>query len=720
MLQGVRPTTVINPLQSWFKDLWHYFLRPAQIFRKYNRSDLRPDLLAGLTVGIVTLPQAIAFALLSDLPPQTGLYTAIVASIVGALWGSSIHLNTGPTNTTSLLVLSTLITVAAPNSPEYLMAASLMAVMVGVIRLVMGLARLGVLVNFVSDSVIIGLTAGAGILIFVNQLQHLLRIPVPRSPYFTTTLLAILAGLTSTHWLSLLLGLLTIGIISGARRINRNLPGPLLAMVATTALVAVFNLPDYGVIVLGELPNGLPPFAIPPLTDINLMQKLLAGSLAVAAIGLVEATSIARVVAIQSGQRLDSNQEFVGQGLANVAAGFFSGYTCAGSFTRSGVNFTAGARSPLANVFAGLFVLVALLTVASYAALIPRAALAGVLIVAAYGMIDRREIKRIWLASRGDSIIMAATTLAALALPLQYAVLSGILVSIVRFMVKTSTPNVFPVVPDEDFRHFVEVEQQQVCPQLAIISVSGALYFGATQHVENIIRANNDRHPEQRFLLLRMHLVDHCDVSGIHMLEAIVKLYRKKNGDVFIAGVRRAVKEQMHLIGFDRQLGETHFLNRNEAVSHLFYRVLEPSVCIYECPARVFAECQALPKWEYDPRLPAITSLPDVEIPSWLPSHLKHELSLKQIDRDIVLIDVREPREYQRGHIHQAILMPMRVVPKKGEELPKDIPIVVICRIGRRSRLAAGILKNMGYNNVYNLQGGVLAWEAAGYPLSVE
>ncbi|GAB4446526.1 MAG: hypothetical protein Kow0031_29170 [Anaerolineae bacterium] len=278
------------------------------------------------------------------------------------------------------------------------------------------------------------------------------------------------------------------------------------------------------------------------------------------------------------------------------------------------------------------------------------------------------------------------------------------------------------MVPDENFQHFVEVEQQSVCPQLAIISVSGALYFGATQHVENVIRRNYDRHPEQRFLLLRMHLVDHCDVSGIHMLEAVVKLYRKKNGDVFIAGVRRPVREQMHLIGFDRQLGEEHFLTRSDAVSHLFYRVLEPSVCIYECPARVFAECQALPKWQYTPgqeHLPS-PSLPDLDIPSWLPSQLKVELAGREIGKDIVLIDVREPREFSRGHIHQAVLMPIRAVPKRGEELPKDIPIVVICRIGRRSRLAAGILKNMGYNNVYNLQGGVLAWEAAGFPLAVE
>lgn len=717
---SVSKATVIAPVQSWSNDFFAFLTRPAPILKAYSLQDVRFDLLAGLTVGIVTLPQAIAFALLSDLPPQAGLYTAIVASIVGALWGSSIHLNTGPTNTTSLLVLSTLVTIAAPHTPEYLMAASLMAIMVGVIRLVMGLARLGVLVNFVSDSVIIGLTAGAGILIFVNQLQHLLRIPVPRSPYFTTTLAAIVTNLGQTHWLSLFLGLLTVAIIVGARHINRNLPGPLLAMVVTTLLVSLFSMDGLGVITLGELPHGLPPFIIPPLTDVDLIQKLSAGALAVAAIGLVEATSIARVIAIQSGQRLDSNQEFVGQGLANIAAGFFSGYTCAGSFTRSGVNFTAGARTPVANVFAGLFVLLALLTVASYAALIPRAALAGVLIVAAYGMIDRKEMVRIWYASRGDTTIMIATLLAALILPLQYAVLSGIIVSIVRFMVSTSTPRVHPVVPDENFAHFVEVDHRSVCPQLAVISVSGALYFGATQHVENVIRNNLEEHTGQRFLLLRMHLVDHCDVSGIHMLESVVRLYRQRSGDVYMDGVRQPVIAQMQSIGFDRLLGQDHFLERSQSISYIFHKVLEPSVCIYECQERVFAECQALPKWAYGSKIPQAATLPDYTISSWLPSELKTHFGPYGLTEDIVLIDVREPREYQQGHVPQARSLPMRLIPNKGRELPKDRKIVLVCRIGRRSRLAAIILKDLGYEAVYNLQGGVLAWEAAGYPLAVE
>lgn len=708
--------TIAHPLKDWFRYSLAYFNRPTQIIRHYQQDNLQADFIAGLTVGVVMLPQAIAFALIAELPAQVGLYTAIVGAIIGALWGSSAHLHTGPTNTTSLLVLSVLLTVAVPGTPEYLGAASLMAVMVGGIRLLMGLARLGVLVNFVSDSVIIGFTAGAGVLIFSNQLRHLLRLDIPSTPSFYVTLFEILNHIAATHWLTLLIGLGTIGLIVAVKQFKPTWPATLIGILAAWLVVFIFQLDQYGVIILGHLPQNLPPFALPPLTDTDLIAQLSTGAMAVAVIGLVEATSIARSITTQSGQHLDSNQEFIGQGLACITAGFFSGYPCAGSFTRSAVNYKSGAKTPLASIISSLFVLLALLVIAPYAEYIPRTALAGVLIVTAYGMVDRRAIKRILHTSLGDSSIMIATILATLFLPLQYAVLTGIITSIIRFLVKTSTPQVYPVIPAEDFRQFVKVETQPVCPQLGIISVSGPLYFGATHHVEEVIRANREQNPGQYLLLLRMHLVDHCDVSGIRMLESVVRLYRQRGGDLYLAGVRPRIREPMQAIGFDEMLGQNNFLDRHEAVSYLFHKILEPSICIYECPVRVFAECQALPKQPYVDNPKPATSLPDHYIPDWLPHelrvHLKHE--------KITVIDVREPAEYRKGHIPQAQLMPLRVVRQQGINLPTGQPVVVVCRIGRRSRLAANILRDMGFIEIYNLQGGTLAWEAAGYPLAIE
>ena len=712
-------TANLSPMQSWFGDAFQFFVRPADIFRTYQKSALLPDVLAGLTVAVVLLPQAIAYALIAELPPQVGLYGAIMAAIVAPLWGSSAHLHTGPTNAGSLLAFATLIAVALPGTPEYLAAAGLLAVMVGIARIFFGTLRLGVLVNFVSDSVIIGFTAGAGVLISVNQLRPLLRIDVPRSPAFYLTVIEIVRHIYETHLLSLGLGVGTIIVILILKRFRPKWPATLMGMITAAVAVVTFDLSSQGVIVLGELPRTLPPLASLPLFDLGLIGQLSTGALAISLIGLVEAMSIARSIAAQSGQRLNSNQEFIGQGLANIASGFLSGYNTSGSFTRSAVNYGAGAQTALASVFSGLWVLIAVLLFAPWAAYLPRTALAGVLIVTAYGMIDRQEMKRIWHASRGDTGIMVATILGTLLLPLQFAVLAGIIASIFRFLVKTSTPRVQAVVPDEDFKHFVSARSRPACPQLGIITVSGPLYFGAIHHVEDVIHKNLERNPSQRLLLLRLHLVDHLDVSGIHMLESVVRLYRQRGGDVYISGLHKPVMKQMKLLGFDQVLGLDHFFDRERSIPYLFHHVLEPSICIYECDFRVFAECQALPKWIYGEKVSAAVALPEVEVEAWLPSQLKEQLNGAEAP-NLLLIDVREPPEYNKGHIAHSRLIPLRSVVKEGENFPTEKPIILVCRIGRRSRMAAAMLKNMGHEQVYNLQGGVLAWEAAGYPLAVE
>ena len=326
-----------------------YFLRPVQIIRTYERSNLRSDLVAGLTIGVVAVPQAIAYAMIADLPPKYGLYAAVVTSIIGALWGSSSHLSTGPTNTTSLLVLASLVPVAVSGSEAYLLAAGLMAVMVGVFKMILGFARMGVLVNFVSDSVIIGFTTGAGVLIGANQMRHLLRLDIPSRAGLVDTLRDISAHISETHWISLILGVGVLIIISLLKRFAPKIPGPLLGMIVATILVAAFRLDQAGVRVIDQLPKSLPPFVNLPLFDLELIGQLSTGALAVGAISLVEAVAISRSIASKSGEILDSNQEFFGQGLANLVTGFFSGFPVSGSFTRSAANFSAGAKTSVSS-----------------------------------------------------------------------------------------------------------------------------------------------------------------------------------------------------------------------------------------------------------------------------------------------------------------------------------------------------------------------------------
>ncbi len=702
---------VSSNMRYQFQVTLGFFLRPVTILRGYKRGYIQPDLMAGLTVAVLMLPQAIAFALIAELPPQYGLYTAIVASIVAGLWGSSNQLQTGPANTLSILTLSALLALAAPGTPEYLQAARLLAIMVGIFGLVLGIARLGVLVNFVSDSVIIGFTAGAGVIIILGQVRHLLNLPVPSYPELTETMRAIGVHLGETHWISLIIGLSTILLILIVERINPKIPGALIAMVLAALAVWAFSLSNYDVKVVSDLPSSLPSIGVLPSFDLGLFSRFSTKALAITAIGLVESISIARVISSQTRQRLDSNQEFVGQGLANFASGLFSGYPCTGSFSRSAVNFQAGARTGLASAFAGGMVLIAMLTLAGWASYIPLASLSGVLILTSLRLIDREEMLRIWRGPKGDRLIMVTTLVATLAIPLEFAVLIGVGMSLVYYLLQTSTPRVRAVVPDEDFEYLVSEGDKPACPQLGVIEIMGDLYFGAVHHVEEFIHQNRANHPDQRYLLLRMHFVEHCDISGIRALEGIVQAYQEDGGDVFIARYQKSALDAMRSTGFYKELGENHFLTRDEnAIGYLFYNILDPAICIYECPLRVFEECQNLPKrLDYlDEKL--FHGVPGADIRYIEPHQLWQDLHSSDPP---TLIDVREPREYKRGHIPQAQVIPLPKIIGDTSQVPRDGRVVLLCRTGRRSTKVAGYLKGQGFDNIVALRGGMLAWEKA-------
>lgn len=708
-----------KPVKQWVSEATSLFLRPVQLLKTYDTNHLRPDLLAGITVGIVMLPQAVAYALIAELPPQMGLYAAIIASIVGALWGSSSHLVTGPTNAASILVLATLSAVALPGTSEYFMLAGLMAVMVGIIRLVMGLAHLGVLVNFVSDSVVIGFTAGAGILIGVKQLRHIFRLDIPSSPSIYETIIDLGAEIEHVHLQTVLIALATMIVILLTKHFKPKWPNALIGMIVASGIVALFDLGNNGVIVLNELPRTLPPFTPINIFDIENINMISTGILAASAIGLVEATSIARSISAKSGEYINNNQEFIGQGLANIAAGFFSGYACSGSFVRSSINYDSGAKTGLSSVFAGLIVLLAMLLLAPFAVYVPRAGLSSVLLVTAYGMVNREEMARVWQTSKGDGVIMIATMLATLLLPLQFAILTGVVVAFVRYVAKTSTPEVHSMVPDEKFDHFAFQPESPECPQLGVLTIEGSLYFGAAHHVEDQIRQHIDTFPEQRFLLLRMHRVNHCDVSGLHMLEAILRLYRNNGGDVFMVGVRNDVWEKMKLSEFVQFLGIDHFLSQERAVEHIFYKILDPAICIYKCPVKIWRECQTLPKSLCEGEVPLGTLVPvTAVIPNIAPIELWPQISNGKLPPRI--IDVREPDEFAGGHIPGAELIPMPQIMGKSIILPKDEPIILVCRTGRRTTQILYSLQQEGYDNLQNMTGGMVAWEKAGLPAIIE
>ena len=715
MLADLHPKETLGAV---IKPTLRYIQHPVDLIKHFDRANLRPDLFAGLTVAVILLPQGIAFALIAELPVQMGIYAAIIGAIFGSLWGSSHQLQTGPANAMSLLIASTLASTVAIGTPEYIIAASMMAFMAGIFQLVLGLARVGILINFVSYSVIVGFATGAGVLIIIKQLKVLFGLTFPSSSNLATVTGTIL-HLPDTHLQTAVIGIGAIILIIVLKRINSKLPGALITMAAAALAVYIFGLDKIGVAIIGEFSWSLPPLSKPPVFDLELISRLSPGALAVGAIGLVQASAISRSIATQTGQRLDSNQEFVGQGVANIACGLFSGFPVTGSFARSAINFESGARTPFASLFAGILVLIAMMLLAPILRLIPMAALAGILIVTGFNMIDREEIKRILQSAPGDAAIMLLTLFGTLFLSLEFAVLLGILLSFALYVLRTSTPRVHAVVPDDNFQHFTYDPEKEPCPQLLVIEILGDLYFGAVGYVEDTILDLMEKNPTQRFLMLRMHSVDHIDFSGIHMLESLVRSYRGRGGDLYMMRVSYTVRKVMESTDFIDYLGESNILSDDDAIQILFNHQLDPAICIYECPYRVFQECQNLPKRMDLVSIQMAAEPHGLECATIEASDLWTAIHNENGERPFV-VDVREPREFDQGHIPNANSLPLAQILADDWHLPSSQPIVLVCRSGRRSRRAAIALMKAGVADVTVMEGGMAAWEAAGLLEAVE
>ncbi len=427
-----------------------YSLFPFMAWIRFiSKESVKADLIAGITGAIIVLPQGIAFATIAGLPPEYGLYTAMVTPIVAALFGSSRHLVSGPTTAISIVILSTVSQHAVPGTPEFISLAITITFLTGVYQLAFGLARLGVLVNFVSHTVVVGFTAGAAILIATSQIKNMLGVYIPNGETFFHTWMDIATQLGDTNFFILFIALLTLTLAIVLKKYFPRVPNLLLVLVFSSFVSFVIGGEDRGIEVIGAISSNLPVFAAPDFS-FAVLKKLAPEAFAVALLGLIEAVSISKSIATKSSQRIDSNQEFIGQGLSNVVGSFFSRYAGSGSFTRSGVNYTAGAVTPLSAIFAAIFLLIILLLVAPLTAYIPVAAMASVILLVAYNLIDFKQIKHILVNSRSEASILAATFLSTLFIELEFAIYMGVMLSIIIFLARTSTPEIVDLAPRYD------------------------------------------------------------------------------------------------------------------------------------------------------------------------------------------------------------------------------------------------------------------------------
>jgi len=565
---------------------------------RVNRASTRADLMAGFTGALLGLPQGVAFALLAGLPPEYGLYAAMLPPALSALFGSSWHMIAGPTNAVAILLFASLSSVAAPGSPDYITLVLTVTFLTGVFELAMGLARLGGLVNFISHTVIIGFSTGAAVLIAVSQIKPFFGIEIPGHGSFFETLRYFATHLPDINPWVTAVGVFTVASGLAARRYVPRVPYMISATVAGSLVaVALDHLAGNavtGIRTVGALPSHLPPLSLPDLS-LDTLRKVAPVALANTILALTLAISVGRSLGIRSGQRIDSNQEFIGQGISNIAGGFFSSFPSAGSFNRSGANYEAGAKTPLAAVYSSLFLVAIVLVVAPLAAYLPLASVAAILFLVAYGLVDVRRMRAIARTSRSESAVMFVTLFAALFLGLQTAIYAGVLLSLMLFLKQAAHPGILDVKPvhARGAFHFDADTGLPDCPQLKMLRINGSIFFGAVEHVEDAFRRVDRDHPSQKHLLIVASGINLIDISGAELLAREARRRRAMGGGLYFYFMKDAVRDLLRKGGYLKDIGEENVFEQGTDVIASLYPRLSADVC-RGCEARIFPPCATL------------------------------------------------------------------------------------------------------------------------------
>ncbi len=495
----------------------------AWLPRQTPRS-MRQDLLVGLSGAILALPQSIAYALIAGLPAEYGLYAAIVPVIIACLWGSSWHLICGPTAAISIVLYASVSPLAVSGSSDYISLVLLLTFLAGAFQLVLGLVRFGALVNFVAHSVVLGFTLGAAVVIALGQLPNLLGIELVSQATALKTLQDLLSHAGEIDLPALTLGLATL-LLGLLLKLWRPRWPSLLISLLLVSLVACLLPQWFGQVARVPAFSGqLPPLSPLPLLDFELILRLLPSAVAVGMLGLVTSLSIARSLASRSEQMIDANQEIRAQGLSNMVGSVFSGYLSSGSFTRSGLSYDAGARSPLAGVFSALWVALFAVTGAGLIAHLPIPAMAGSILLICWGLIDVRGIRALFRVSRAEFLVMALTAMATLLLELQTAIYAGVLASLFFYLKRTSQPRVL----------------QSREGETDVLRVGGSIFFGAAHYLQ--VRLQRCQGPH---VLIDARQVNFIDYSGVDMLHREARRLMRNGGSLTLQRARPQVVEEL-------------------------------------------------------------------------------------------------------------------------------------------------------------------------------
>ncbi|MEN9894450.1 MAG: hypothetical protein RIR97_302 [Pseudomonadota bacterium] len=551
----------------------------------YSRFQAQSDLVAALIVTIMLVPQSLAYAMLAGLPPQVGLYASILPLIAYAIFGTSRALAVGPVAVVSLMTAAAASQVAAAGSPEYLTVAITLAFLSGLILVAMSVLRLGFLANFLSHSVISGFITASGILIATSQMKHILGIKA-EGDTLPHMLHGLAHGFTSTNIYTVVIGVLATGFLFWTRKnlkpllLSRGLTprladiiakaGPVAAIIMSILAVIGFGLVEKGVKIVGDIPAGLPPFAVPSF-DPGLWQTLLLPALLISLVGFVESVSVAQTLAAKRRQRIVPNQELTALGASNIAAAFSGGYPVTGGFARSVVNFDAGAETPLAGAFTAIGILGATVFLTPLFRFLPQAVLAATIIVAVLSLVDMAAIRRTWVYSKADFAAMGVTILTVLLVGVEAGITAGVAVSLILFLWRTSRPHMAIVGQVPNTEHFRNIDRHQVItdPGLLSIRVDESLYFANVRALEDAIYEHIATNPAIRNVILMCPAINAIDASALESLEAIEHRLASAGVGFHLSEVKGPVMDALKRSDFLRHFKGRIFLSQYEAAQAL-------------------------------------------------------------------------------------------------------------------------------------------------------
>lgn len=534
-------------------------------FDTYSKTDFKGDLVAGLTVGVMLIPQGMAYAMIAGLPPIYGLYAAIVPLVLYAMMGTSRQLAVGPVAMVALLVAAGVSTMAEVGSEPYIALAITLALLVGIIQFLMGVLKLGFLVKFLSHPVISGFTSAAALIIGVNQIKHLVGLNL-KGEYIHQIIGQAITSFQAIHWLTFAIGLLAILILLGIKRFKVPIPGALAVVFLGVLSVWLFGWSDQGVKIIGEVPSGLPSFAL-PIVNFALIEQLLPIAFTIAFIGFMESIAVAKAIQAKHGDyKVIPNQELIALGVANIGGAFFQAFPTTGGFSRTAVNDQAGAKTGLASIISAGLIVLTLLFLTPLFYFLPKAILAAVIIVAVIGLIDLKEASHLWKTDRPDFWMLLSTFVITLSLGIEEGIFTGVVLSLGMVIYRTSEPHyaILGKIPDKP--HYRNVERFEDLEQRKdglIIRFDARLYFAnAGFFADTIQNLLAERLTGLRFFILDADSINGIDSSGIHALEQVYETCKKHQINFYVVGLKGPVRDQFNRSGLYQKIGEEHFFLR--------------------------------------------------------------------------------------------------------------------------------------------------------------